>query len=157
MSARLERLLPGWATQSILGVAATREGLITVNAAKDRDLAGRVTPQKPRHTPKPWGYEELLVHGPYVLKRLHIRADRRLNLQLHERKIETLMVATGTAKITLEGAVRRYGPGEVVHIPAGAVHRIAAGEGDVDLFEASTPELDDVVRLEDDFGRAGQR
>ena len=129
---------------------------MTMGAATGRDLAG-VTPQNPIHTPKPRGYEELLVHGPYVLKRLHIRADRRLSLQFHERKVETLMVANGTAEMTLDGAVYRYGPGEVVHIPAGVVHRIAAVEGDLDLFEASTPELDDLVRLEDDYGRAGQK
>lgn len=130
---------------------------MTVSAAQGNGLAGQVTSQNPLHTPKPWGYEELLVQGPYVLKRLHIRADRRLSLQFHERKIETLMVTNGTAEITLDGVARRYGPGEVVHIPAGVVHRIAAVEGDVDLFEASTPELDDLVRLEDDYGRAGQK
>ena len=123
---------------------------------KGHSLARQVTPQDPLHTPKPWGYGELLVHGPYVLKRLHIRAGRRLSLQFHERKIETLMVADGTAEMTLDRAVCRYGPGEVVHIPAGVVHRIAAVEGDVDLFEASTPELDDLVRLEDDYGRVEQ-
>lgn len=128
-----------------------------VSAANDRDLVGHTTPENPIHTPKPWGYEELLVHGPYVLKRLHIRADRRLSLQFHERKVETLIVANGTAEMTLDGAVYRYGPGEVVHIPAGVVHRIAAVEGDLDLFEASTPELDDLVRLEDDYGRADQK
>jgi mannose-6-phosphate isomerase len=129
---------------------------MTVGTQEGHGLAGQATPQNPLRTPKPWGYEELLVHGPYALKRLHIRASRRLSLQFHERKIETLMVANGTAEITLEGAVHRYGPGDVVHVPAGAVHRIAAVEGDVDLFEVSTPELGDLVRLEDDYGRAGQ-
>ena len=129
---------------------------MTVSTQVGHGLVGQVTPQNPLHTPKPWGYEELLVHGPYVLKRLHIRAGRRLSLQFHERKVETLMVADGTAEMTLDRAVCRYGPGEVVHIPAGVVHRIAAVEGDVDLFEASTPELDDLVRLEDDYGRVEQ-
>ena len=127
-----------------------------MTATNGHGLARPVTPQDPLRTPKPWGYEELLVHGPYVLKRLHIRADQRLSLQFHERKIETLIVANGTAEMTLDGAVGRYGRGEVVHIPAGVVHRIAAREDDVELFEASTPELDDLVRLDDDYGRVEQ-
>ena len=114
----------------------------------------QVTIEAPLRTEKPWGHEELLVSGPYVLKRLYVRGGQRLSLQYHERKVETLVVASGEAEILLDGVLGRYGPGDIVHVPAGAVHRIGAPDGDVELMEASTPELEDVVRLEDDFGRS---
>ena len=114
----------------------------------------QVTVEAPQRTQKPWGHEELLVRGPYVLKRLFVRGGQRLSLQYHERKVETLLVASGEAEILLDGVLRRYRPGDIVHVPAGAVHRIGAADGDVELLEASTPELEDVVRLEDDYGRS---
>lgn len=114
----------------------------------------QVTVEAPLRTEKPWGHEDLLVRGPYVLKRLYVRGGRRLSLQYHERKVETLVVVSGEAEILLDGVLGRYGPGDIVHVPAGAVHRIGAAEGDVELLEASTPELEDVVRLEDDYGRS---
>ena len=114
----------------------------------------QVTVKTPRRTEKPWGHEELLVRGSYVLKRLFVRGGQRLSLQYHERKVETLVVASGEVEILLDGVLGRYSPGDVVHVPAGAVHRIGAAEGGVELLEASTPELEDVVRLEDDYGRS---
>ena len=116
----------------------------------------RVTLGVPQRTEKAWGYEELLVRGSYVLKRLYVRGGQRLSLQYHERKVETLVVASGEAEILLDGVLGRYGPGEIVHVPAGVMHRIGAAEGDVELLEASTPELEDVVRVEDDYGRSDQ-
>ena len=103
---------------------------------------------------KPWGHEEMLFWGEYVVKLLHIRAGHRLSLQYHIEKTETLMVHRGIALIYLDGESRIYRAGEVIHVPAGVEHRIAAGgHGDVDIFEVSTPQLDDVVRLSDDYGR----
>ncbi len=108
-----------------------------------------------RHLEKPWGFEAWWVVGPYVLKQLHVRAGQRLSLQYHLRKTETLVVHHGRARVTVGDETHDYRPGEVIHIPAGVTHRIAAHVGgDTDLFEVSTPELWDVVRLEDDFGRA---
>jgi mannose-6-phosphate isomerase len=118
--------------------------------------AWQVTVVAPQHTDKPWGHEELLIRGSYVLKRLYVRGGQRLSLQYHEHKVETLVVTSGQAEILLDGVVCRYGPGEIVHVPAGVTHRIGAGAGDVELLEASTPELDDVVRVEDDYGRSDQ-
>jgi len=114
----------------------------------------QVTVEVPERTEKPWGHEELLIRGTYALKRLYVRAGQRLSLQFHEHKVETLVVASGEAEILLDGVLGHYRPGDVLHVPAGAVHRIGAGASDVELIEASTPELEDVVRVEDDYGRS---
>jgi mannose-6-phosphate isomerase len=109
---------------------------------------------------KPWGYE---VHWArtdrYVGKILHIRKGHALSLQYHERKEETIYVQAGRLRYeigesteTLE--VLELGPGDAVHVRPGLVHRMTALE-DTDVLEASTPELDDVVRLDDRYGRTG--
>lgn len=103
---------------------------------------------------KPWGREELSYLGRYAAKMLFVTEGQRLSLQLHELKDETFLVHRGTPEITIGATTRVYAEGEIVRVPAGTVHRIAAPFGDVEIFEASTPELDDIVRLEDDYGRA---
>jgi mannose-6-phosphate isomerase-like protein (cupin superfamily) len=114
----------------------------------------------PRRVEKPWGHEEIwALTDRYCGKILVIEAGRRLSLQVHERKDEWIRVLTGRLRLVLEDPegndiVRELGPGESVHVPAGRRHRY---EGIVrtELVEVSTPELDDVVRLRDDFGREG--
>ncbi len=108
-------------------------------------------------TEKPWGHEELGHVGRYAAKLLFIRQGERLSLQYHEQKDETLFVHRGRPEITIDATTRVYEEGEIVRVPAGTVHRIAAPFGDVEIFEASTPELDDIVRLEDDYGRIERR
>ena len=109
---------------------------------------------------KPWGHELIWAHTDrYVGKRLVIEAGRRLSLQRHEVKDESILVVSGRLKLSLEdddGIVRDHelGPDEYRHIPTGRVHRFEAIER-CELIEVSTPELDDVVRLEDDYGREG--
>ena len=103
---------------------------------------------------RPWGQETVLHSGDYLMKRLDVSTGERLSLQLHELKTETLFVHAGRPVIQVGELVREYGPGAVVHIPAGTVHRIAAPYCDVSIVEASTPHLDDTIRLEDDYGRA---
>jgi mannose-6-phosphate isomerase len=110
---------------------------------------------------KPWGHEELfaLVEGRYCGKALHVRAGHALSLQYHERKDEVIAVQSGRAQLEVgpsEDALDAFelAPGERVHLPAGVRHRITALT-DVVLLEASTTELDDVVRLEDRYGREG--
>lgn len=106
---------------------------------------------------KPWGYE---LHWAkterYVGKVLHVDAGHALSLQYHEVKDETILVWSGRIRFeTGRGAARVarvLGPGESVHVAPGTVHRMTAIET-ADLFEVSTPELDDVVRLEDRYGR----
>jgi mannose-6-phosphate isomerase-like protein (cupin superfamily) len=108
---------------------------------------------------KPWGYELIFAHTDrYAGKVLHINRGESLSLQYHEMKEETLYVLAGELKLTI-GAddERRELPlrrGEAFHIPPKMVHRMEAVE-DTDVAEVSTPELDDVVRLEDRYGRTG--
>jgi len=109
---------------------------------------------------KPWGYElHWAKTDRYVGKVLHINAGHALSLQYHNRKDETIYVHSGKMlfEIGKKGeplARREMGPGDSVHVIPLTVHRMTALE-DCDLLEVSTPELDDVVRLEDRYGRSG--
>ena len=110
-----------------------------------------------RHVPKPWGYELIWGHTEkYVGKVLHINAGESLSLQYHEMKDETLYVIRGKVSLELqqddEQQVVTLSVGESFHIPPRLIHRIAAIE-DADVVEVSTPELEDVVRLQDRYGR----
>lgn len=112
-----------------------------------------------RRVPKPWGYELIFARTDrYVGKILHVNKGESLSLQYHEMKEETLFVVTGELRLTIEyQGDRREFPiraGEAFHIPPGVIHRMEAVR-DTDVAEVSTPELDDVVRLEDRYGRAG--
>ena len=112
-----------------------------------------------RRVDKPWGHEEVWAETDrYVGKLLSIRSGQRLSLQLHRRKDESIYVVRGVLRLTLEnqrGELEQcdLAPGESRRIPVGRRHRFEAVE-DCELMEVSTPELDDVVRLEDDYGRA---
>ena len=108
---------------------------------------------------KPWGYELRFVRTErYAGKVLFIRAGHQLSLQFHESKDEAFFVQEGTLEFVVgqgaSEAVHRLGPGDSHRIVPGTVHRFRAVT-DVLLFEVSTPELEDVVRLEDDYGRKG--
>ncbi|MDF1563377.1 MAG: cupin domain-containing protein [Deltaproteobacteria bacterium] len=114
-----------------------------------------------RRVEKPWGHEIIWAHTDrYVGKLLHIDAGQQLSYQYHELKEETLRVERGRMLLVYdhgqgEGRQERVmEAGDVVHIPPGMRHRMIA-ETDVDVIEVSTPELDDVVRLEDAYGREG--
>ncbi len=113
-----------------------------------------------RRVDKPWGHELIWAHTEhYVGKVLVIEAGRRLSLQRHEIKDETILVMSGRLRLFLEdddGVVRtsELGPGEFRRVRTGRIHRYEGIERS-ELIEVSTPELDDVVRLEDDFGREG--
>lgn len=112
-----------------------------------------------KRVPKPWGYELIFAKtARYVGKILHINRGESLSLQYHEIKEETLFVVAGVLKLTIEaGGDRRelvLRGGEAFHIPPRMIHRMEAVE-DTDVAEVSTPEIDDVVRLEDRYGRAG--
>ena len=88
-----------------------------------------------------------------------IEAGKRLSLQYHERKDESILVVRGRLRLELEDdegvlAAHELGPGDHRRIPTGRKHRFSGIER-VELIEVSTPELDDVVRISDDFGREG--
>ena len=109
---------------------------------------------------KPWGYENVWAETPkYLGKVLHIMASKRLSLQYHNVKDETIMVQRGTLQLEMGPTkdnlrIILMNPGDVQHIPTGVVHRMTAVT-DVEVLEVSTSEIDDVVRLEDDHGRTG--
>jgi mannose-6-phosphate isomerase len=114
----------------------------------------------PRRVEKPWGWELVWAEAEdYVGKLLFVRAGESLSLQYHERKDESWLVQEGRARLELgdvggelEGV--EIVPGEAFRFRPGTVHRVTALE-DTLVIEVSTPHLDDVVRLEDRYGREG--
>lgn len=117
-------------------------------------------PETARRVEKPWGHELIWAHTDrYVGKILLIETGRRLSLQRHEVKDESIYVLSGRLRLTLEdeaGDLRteELGAGAHRRVATGRIHRYEAVER-CELMEVSTPELDDVIRLEDDFGREG--
>jgi mannose-6-phosphate isomerase len=116
---------------------------------------------EPRRVEKPWGFELIWAEtDQYVGKILFVRAGQSLSLQFHNVKDESWYVQSGRAEVELaEPGVKVtetevIGPGEAFRIRPGTVHRIRAFE-DTTVFEVSTPHLQDVVRLEDAYGREG--
>ncbi len=112
-----------------------------------------------RRVTKPWGYELVWAETDrYVGKILHIDAGQKLSRQYHERKDETVLVESGEMDLEVgqgpELVVRRMRARDSFHCTPRTVHRMVAVT-DVDVVEVSTPEVDDVVRLEDAYGRKG--
>jgi len=116
---------------------------------------------EPRRVEKPWGWELIWAHTEaYVGKILFVRAGHSLSLQFHNEKDESWWVEGGRAKLEL-GAVgdavlktEIIARGSAFRFRPGTVHRVTALE-DTTILEVSTPQLDDVVRLEDAYGREG--
>jgi mannose-6-phosphate isomerase len=118
-----------------------------------------VNAQAMRRVSKPWGYEIVWAETDrYVGKILHIAAGQKLSRQYHVKKDETFLVETGEMDLEIgqgtELKTIRLRPRESFHCRPRTVHRMVAVT-DVDVIEVSTPELDDVVRLEDAYGREG--
>ena len=110
---------------------------------------------------KPWGYElHWAKTDRYVGKLIHVNAGHALSLQYHNRKDETIYLHSGLLLFEIQEngklVKREMRPGESVHVTPPTVHRMTAVE-DSDIFEVSTPELDDVVRLEDRYGREDKK
>ena len=116
-------------------------------------------PFSPERVEKPWGYELIWAAAPgYVGKILKVEAGHALSLQYHERKDETLHLLRGRVKLsvgTSPDTMREhpFAEGESFRLLPGTLHRLEAVT-DVEILEASTPELDDVVRVQDRYGRA---
>lgn len=112
-----------------------------------------------RRVDKPWGHELIWAEASrYVGKILHIEAGHQTSFQYHVKKEETIHLLRGVMIFESEGEngerlQRRVDPGESIHIPPLFRHRMKAVET-CDILEVSTPELDDVVRLEDSYDRA---
>lgn len=116
--------------------------------------------QPPYKVDKPWGHELVWARTDrYAAKLLHVKAGHVLSCQYHNLKDETMHVLRGELILRLGGGPetdlveRRLHSGESVHITPGTIHQIEAVV-DSDVLEASTPELDDLVRLSDRYGRA---
>jgi mannose-6-phosphate isomerase len=114
-----------------------------------------------RKVEKPWGYELIWADTDiYVGKVLFVKAGHSLSLQFHRQKDESWLVQSGRAKLELgevgESVLKEeiIVAGAAFHYPPGTVHRVTAIE-DTTILEVSTPHLDDVVRLEDAYGREG--
>lgn len=109
---------------------------------------------------KPWGYElRWAITERYLGKVIHVDPGHALSLQYHVNKDESILVLRGELDLVLEDengelATHRMGEGTSARILPGRTHRFVAVTG-VDLLEVSSPEIDDVVRLSDDYGRAG--
>ena len=112
----------------------------------------------PQKTEKPWGFELLFAHTPkYAAKVIFVRKGHRLSLQYHEKKDESLYVYRGKALMEIEGNDGQLvstvvGSGHCIRVLPLIKHRLKAIE-DTTFFEVSTPELGDIKRLEDDYGR----
>lgn len=104
---------------------------------------------------KPWGKEIILHHNTkYVVKKIVVNDNARLSYQYHERKHETMVCLSGTGILIIEDEEYPLEVGKYYIISPGTRHRIIGKSGLI-LIECSTPELTDVVRLDDDYGRAG--
>src|SRR3954462_1737661 len=116
--------------------------------------------QEIKKVEKPWGHELIWAKtGDYVGKILHIKKGQKLSLQYHREKEETILLYSGKMNFVFEDEAGRLqeiplAAGEAHHIPVGRRHRMIAVE-DCEVFEVSTPQLDDVVRIEDGYGRTG--
>jgi mannose-6-phosphate isomerase-like protein (cupin superfamily) len=116
---------------------------------------------EPEKVDKPWGHEVIWAKTErYVGKTLFLKAGESLSLQFHKVKDEAWYILAGRAEVELGAPGERMlnsevvGPGAAFHFPPGTVHRVTAVE-DTTILEVSTPDLDDIVRLEDRYGREG--
>lgn len=150
---------PGPGAEARRGAGASGRLSAPESALERGSRGGHPRPESPRRVDKPWGHEIIWAHTDlYAGKTLHVKAGHSLSLQFHEEKDETLYLLSGTLRF-------RVGPGldalEDVEMNEGSAIRIEAGVlhwmealSDAVLLEVSTPELDDVVRVRDRYGRA---
>jgi mannose-6-phosphate isomerase len=126
----------------------------------DRAISSPVRPRGAGRVEKPWGYElRWAITDRYLGKVIHVDAGHALSLQYHVNKDEAILVLRGELDLVLEDergelVTHRMDEGTSARIPPGRRHRFVAVTA-VDLVEVSSPEIDDVVRLSDDYGRAG--
>ena len=122
-------------------------------------MDGMTTGAGHTRTDKPWGYELLIaLTDRYALKEIGLNEGARTSLQSHDAKLESCYILEGEALIELEGPdgtveERQVSPGDSFTVIAGRKHRVSA-RTDIRYIEVSTPELDDVRRYEDDYGRS---
>jgi quercetin dioxygenase-like cupin family protein len=149
--------VPGWQFGYTRGVSGLRGGPGFRGFSMGEPIMDVSPVQGPVRVEKPWGHEIIWARTErYVGKLLHIKAGHQLSLQYHKVKDETVHVQRGQMKFRVEEGgqmvERIMNPGDSYHITPNTKHRMIAVT-DCDVLEASTPELDDVVRLEDSYGR----
>lgn len=111
------------------------------------------------HAKRPWGeYSVLEDSKTHKVKRITVSPGGRLSYQFHRHRAEVWTIISGTGRVTLNGEIKDYGPGEVIEIPKGAKHRIENPENQncifIEVQHGSYFGEDDIVRLEDDYDRA---
>jgi mannose-6-phosphate isomerase-like protein (cupin superfamily) len=116
----------------------------------------------PRFDRRPWGSFHVLDEGhTYKVKRIEVLPGKRLSYQMHAQRAEHWMVVQGMARVTLDGREIALSPGDAVDIPVGAVHRIENPGGEnlvfIEIQRGSYLGEDDIVRVQDDFGRVSGR
>jgi mannose-6-phosphate isomerase len=132
---------------------------LSADDARDEDLV--LGDDAGTGEPRPWGTFVVLDDGPFAkVKRITVEPGQRLSYQLHHRRAEHWFVVAGIAHVTLDGQVREVSTGESVDIPVGTAHRVE-NQGDrplvfVEVQQGDYFGEDDIVRLEDDYGRAGR-
>ena len=118
----------------------------------------QIPPNEPLYDERPWGFWELLAMGPrYKVKRLVVQPGQRLSLQYHHHRSEHWVVVQGEALVQRDGEILYLQPGEGCFIPIRGVHRITnPGTEPLVIIEIQYGQCDesDIVRLEDDYGRA---
>ncbi len=115
---------------------------------------------KPKRVEKPWGFEVWFAEtDAYVGKIIHVNAGAELSLQYHEKKDETMYCLRGDAFLVFEKdgvfVEEIFHPGQSFRVLPGMKHRLMAGKEDCEILEASTAEVNDVIRLQDAYGRVG--
>lgn len=103
---------------------------------------------------KPWGQEVwICLNDDYCFKKITVNGGHKTSLQYHNTKRETIYIVCGSATFTKEAKTFFVCPGDIINLEPGVVHRVEAGTNGVVFFEVSTPQVDDVVRVQDDYGR----
>lgn len=124
------------------------------------DPATRALTETHKTTYRPWGgYSSVLMADRFQVKRLFVRPGKKLSLQKHHHRSEHWVVVKGTAEVTIDGTVSILGENQSIYLPLGCTHRLAnPGKIQLELIEVQTGSYlgeDDIVRIEDDFGRSG--
>jgi len=120
----------------------------------------QVTPASPQFEARPWGSYTVLDEGEgYKVKRIEVLPGKRLSYQKHAHRAEHWMIVNGTAKVTLDGHEIVRAVGDTVDVPIGAAHRIENTGAErlvfIEVQRGTYLGEDDIVRLQDDFGRVG--
>ncbi|HEY6048814.1 MAG TPA: mannose-1-phosphate guanylyltransferase/mannose-6-phosphate isomerase [Sphingomicrobium sp.] len=152
-----------------LAVVATRNAILVTDLARSQDVKaavdmlreqGEEAATQAAEVFRPWGSYQSIDHGErFQTKRITVKPGGRLSLQKHQHRSEHWVVVAGTAEVTIGNEVRLLQENESAYIPAGTLHRLAnPGEQPLQLIEVQCGSYlgeDDIIRIEDDYGREG--